>query len=286
MNEKVGIYVNPAGHEQYRRQAVQVSQRLSNSVLHELTFPLAEIPVDEGLVIVAGGDGSVKGVMEAMLQRDNPGLLLIIPAGAQNGLFTGLKDEKATLTVDQVLDTETNHIPHFRPGNIEGELFVHLADVTKSGVLQIKYSEAMRKFTHPSLRKLRGYGGVAAAFVKIKKGEDYPSYGMKMLMPSPYIGSRKVYPDQKLHSDELTLVSLDAENKVEGAVKMTIVLLCIVGRRKPPKSVAEVRTQKSFEIETHSFDINADGELRTLPKKGTIFVARDKRSLQVAALVN
>ncbi len=285
MHEKVGIYVNPAGHDGYRKRAIKLAREIPSTTLHELKFPLEEIPDDETILIVVGGDGSVKGVTEAMLKRDNPGLLLIIPAGAQNGLYTGLKDERSTLTVEQVLDKATSHIPHFRPGNIEGELFVHLADVTRSGVLQIQYAEAIRKYTPPRLRKLRGYAGVVAAFVKIQKGEDYPSYGMETLMPTPYIGSRKVYPKQQLYSDKLTLISVKAKNKGEGAVKMAILLLAIVAKAKPPKAVAEVKTQPSFEIETHSFDINADGELRTLPKKGTIFVARDHRSLQVAALV-
>ena len=51
-----------------------------------------------------------------------------------------------------------------------------------------------------------------------------------------------------------------------------------------PIRKAKISTEQSFTLENCSSEINVDGELRTLPKSGTIFVARSKKSLRVAAL--
>lgn len=282
MHEKIGIYVNPLVPQKYQKYAVDLSRQLPDSTLHELRFPLTSIPDKKTTVIVIGGDGSVKETTRVLLERDNPGLLLAVPAGSQNGLFWALTDGKTVVSIDQIRDGATSHIPFFRPGTINSEIFNHLADLTKAGALQLEYAEALRSYTP---RRLRAFVGVIVGFIKIKKEPDYSSYGFKMLMTSPYIGPHKVFPEQNMYEDTLTLVTMDVKSKAEGAIKMARILLCLMNHEKPPASLVKFTTQQSFTINDHYPKINVDGEPRTIPKEEPIFVARSKKSLQVAALV-
>ncbi|MDO8619674.1 MAG: diacylglycerol kinase family protein [Candidatus Daviesbacteria bacterium] len=282
MHEKIGIYVNPIVPQRYQRYAVELSEQLPKNTLHKLTFPLLSIPDEETTIIIIGGDGSIKETTKALLKKDNPGLLLIVPAGSQNGFFHALRDKKTLVSMDQIRDGATDHIPLYKPGIINNEPFNHLADLTKAGALQQKYSEALRSYIP---RRLRALTGVAIGFAKIKTGPDYPSYDFKMLMPSPYIGPLKIFPEQDLYGDTVTLVTMDAKSKAEGVLKTTLVLLYLINHKHPPTSLVKIETQRSFTVADHYPEINMDGESMSIPKKDSVFVSRSKKSLQIATLI-
>lgn len=281
MHEKIGIFVNRTAQKQHKRSAVDLASKLRIGEPRELAFPLQAIPDEVETAIVVGGDGSVKAVMEELFKRKNPGFLLIVPAGSQNGLYRALTDEKSVVTLEQVQGNDTGHIRSYTPGSINGELFNHLADVTKAGTLQLKYAEALRPFTP---REARAFAGIAVAYVAIRRGEDFPSYGIRTFMPTPFIGKRKVFPQQEVYGDEVTLVALEAKNKLEGAAKMGLFVVYALLGKMPPRAIAEVKTEKSFTVDVYSQELNIDGELRRVPNSGTIFVARHDKSLQAAAL--
>lgn len=283
-HEKVRIYVNPASQERYRNEAIGLSKKLPQATLHELRYPLESIPDGVETVIVVGGDGSVKGVMDKLFDRDNPGRLLIVPAGSQNGLHKTLVDAQSKITLEQLQDNYMSHIPHLRPGSVNGETFVHLADITKAGVLQIEYVEAMRKTRVP--RKARAYAALVPVIFAIKRGEDYPTYGFDVFYPGPYIGAIKISPGQNIYDNNLTHISMQAKNKIEWAIKSGALFfyMLTLGGKTPPETIAKITSKQSFELNAYGTEINVDGEIKPLPKTGTIFVARDKRSLPIAAL--
>lgn len=281
MNEKVGIYVNPAGQKQYKKQAVVLSEKIPNSVMHELRFPLKSIPDEEETVAVFGGDGSTNSIAEAMLKRNNPGLLIVVPAGSENGLYTALTDANSIVNLEQIRNKSTSHIPLFKPGSINGEIFNHIADLTKAGALQLKYAEAIRPFTP---RSIRAFAGVAIGYVMIKNDKEYPTYEFKLLMTSPYFGKYKIIPEQNIYDETITLVTLQARNKMEGIVKSAALLFYLRRHKTPPETVAKISKEKSFTLTAYCSELNVDGELKTIPTCDTIFVARDKRALQAAAL--
>lgn len=106
-----------------------------------------------------------------------------------------------------------------------------------------------------------------------------------MLMPSPYIGPLKIFSEQDIYGDTVTLVTMDARSKAEGALKTIQVLLYLINHRHPPTSVVKIETQKAFIIDDHYPEINMDGESVTIPKKDPVFVSRSKKSLRIAALI-
>ncbi len=280
MHKEIGIFVNPASQTGYKRAARDLSLQLQTGEPRELTFPLDPIPEEIETSIVFGGDGTVKGIMEALLQRGSPGLLVVVPAGSQNGLWHALTDKRSTLNVEQLQSSRTAHIPLYVPGSMHGEIFNHLSDATKAGTEQLRWAETIRPYVP---RIARAYAAVALAYVAIRNGEDFPSCSIRTLMPTPYIGTKKVFPQQEIYGDDVTLVSLDAENKLQGAAKMGLFVFYLLVGKHPPKQIAEITTAKSFTVNVYSQKFNVDGEMRTLPNRGTIFVARHHRSLQVAA---
>src|SRR5581483_9774153 len=64
------------------------------------------IPKEVRTTIVFGGDGSVKAVMEKLLQRDDPGLLVVTKSGSQHGAFNAAKNEAPALSPAQLLSAD------------------------------------------------------------------------------------------------------------------------------------------------------------------------------------
>lgn len=276
MHERIRIYTNPSGQNKLKEQAKTLLGKLPDSSLKPLTFPLEEIPDEVETVIVAGGDGSVKTVTEALSKQEKPGLLLIMPAGSQNGLYNSLLDTDSTIRLEQLLGKSSNHIPSFRPGQISGELFNHVAEITKVGLLEHQLDERFRKLVP---RRVRSF---LAAGITMEKTTNHEA---KVLMLSPYIGSLKVFPDQKLYSDYLTMLSIQTNNPVTTAVKLAALSTYFLMAKQPPVTLARFSSQPSFLIQDSCGEINVDGEVRIPSKNGPLLIHRSTRSIQAAALL-
>lgn len=283
MRQEIGIFINKLADPRRRSQAIDLSHKISGVEVKELSFPMSSIPENIGIAISVGGDGTARTVTEELLKRENPGFLAVFPGGSQNGFYHSLVDAGAVITVEQLRDQDIKTIPYFRPGIISGKIFNLIADLTKAGVMQAEESERIRRFIP---RKLRAHVGVSIAWVKLSTSEDYPRYETKTFMTSPFIGSFKIFHKQRLHSDALTCASMNAGNKEDAALKLAAFLIYMLAGAEIPSNIMEFTTNRSFQISNLGrSEINADGEVVPISREGTIFVARNPKPLQAAALL-
>ncbi len=144
VENRVGIFVNPDARKDITDQTLNFAERLPNAEIFPLRFPLDRIPDSLKTAIVVGGDGSVKGVVEKLLEKDNPPNLLVLPGGSENGFYRSLVHANATVPFKKVGFDPEEKYSLFHPGMINGHIFVNAAGWGKIEIQNAKVNEQLR----------------------------------------------------------------------------------------------------------------------------------------------
>lgn len=282
MAERIRFYVHATARQRAKTQALDISSKLQGARVEELKFPVSPIPDSVETVVVVGGDGSVRAVTESMLDRDNPGTLIVTPAGSLNGFYQGLMNARAVMPVAKLGSGELE-IQRYYPGEISNKPFIHLAGWGRREVLHARYSEELRG---KMPRELRPYGAVIFELLTVRNLGKDSFYQTRFAMTTPHVGALKIYPSQEFYGNTVTVASMRAENKRQAFVKFLVGYVYALCRQPIPRSIIDFSTNTSFSFPNENRgEANLDGQVLPIPKQGTIYIARNKKGVQAAALV-
>lgn len=276
MKEIVSIYLSPKAGDVLRSKVANLNQDVPGSVLHDLTFPLRKIPTSAQTVVVAGGDGSAREVVRKVLPLKKKPLVLVLPGGSQNGFYRSLVDAKCQLTLEQVLNKETDQIPFFKPGLVNGQPFVHALgweeDMLKIGQVNDKFREFMpRQISYI----------MASVWVGLPRLIAPKSKTFQVSMTSPYLGHRRyLTEDYELISEQIAVASVTRKGTRRGRDQFNNFLDLVMD--------LEVQKSTDFEIEASPGEqfksANFDGDILPIKPCRKLHITRHPTGLKVAAL--
>lgn len=218
-----------------------------------------------------------------MLERHDPGIVLVMPGGSQNGFYNSLLDAKTVVGKDQVLTQEFSDIRDFRPGNIGNKTFNHVVGLGNNEIRHGVTSSLLRDWVIIP----RGGRDVFVSFLnalEYYKSGKMGEFNMKIILTSQFIGSFKMIREQNLYEDTLTLVS-QAKNAKNPIVRASLFFMLRKLNLPVSEGLVELETKKEFEFESsYKNQINLDGELIPFKSNGTIFVRRHEKAIKAAAL--
>ncbi|GEM_PF-3384313 len=280
MPERIGFLIHKTARENIKRKTVDLAESTENSYIKELRFPLSEIEKDTNIVVVVGGDGSVRRVSEALIGKENP-ILLVAPGGSQNGFYRALLDTRTVITSDQLTQQSIEKIPSFRPGIINGRLFNHQSAVGELALIQSEFNHRLRAHQFP-----RNYRTYAASALTIARGltlKEESDYLVRLAATNPYAAALKILPEQDLFSDTLSLISIkSAKTRIQSVAKLGFIFFCALIGGKPP--LLDIQSDRIFNFSEEIKKANNDGEVLDLNEDKTIRIERSKQSIRVAAL--
>jgi diacylglycerol kinase family enzyme len=276
MSERVSILINRTARESVAQKVINLG--IQEARISDLTYPV-QIPETTKATIVVGGDGSVRSVMEALLERDEPGRLLVVKGGSQNGTYEALKGEKVIFRA-QEFALGTSKTPMYSPGLVNGKLFHHGAGTGFFEVRQAIENERIRRSTTP--RPLQAYAAVYRTMAAALRADAPKKRFVRTFLTSRYVGPLQVLPKQKqpLFGDEITMVETEGDLVV---ARFFLALLYALNRKTPPSQFATVTTSREFVTKADSTTANLDGEVVDIFSR-EIKVSRSKKGIKMAAL--
>lgn len=286
MKEKIGFFIHPLSRIDYKRKALDLAGEIPNSFTEELKFPFTQAIADTKAIVIVGGDGSLRSVSEYLMAEKDPPSLIVMPGGSHNGVYRSLKDASVTTSKDQLIKGESEEIPTFRPGLINGQLFNHFTGWEELELLHARSSERIRRFFYP--RNYRMFAAGIFAIAGSLKMQGNPEYLMRIVITSPFVGPIKAVPDQELYSDKLTLLSVSsAPTRLQSAARLGILLFHSLTKMSPPENILSIESSASFEFEYKgkTYTANADGQIVDISSSTKVNIGRSDKGLKISALV-
>ena len=229
MPERIRFYIHPTAREAYKQKAVQLSSRMPESSVQELFYPLEPISETVQTVVTVGGDGTVRSVMEKLLERDDPGVMLVIKGGSQNGFYRSLVSEGTTVQSSQIAHADTTSIRLFHPGMINEHMFAHIAETGSIIEAFCKRNEALRSSKIP--RAMRAFvAGVQTIPSEVDKNKEQAL--LRVFATGAHMGLLRLFPQQELYADNLSMLSVDNVNKREARAKTLLFLYNLALKKK------------------------------------------------------
>lgn len=270
MKKKLLLVINPvSGTVQDKSETVaQIKDKLENQHL-ELTVWETTGEDDQAkirkliqqdsfdAVLIGGGDGTIKMVVEAVLDADHT--VGIIPLGSANGLATSLEIASMDEAIEAIIDEEEIKMDAIK---INGELSLHLSDFGFNASL-------IKKFEDGGERGMLSYfkSSVAQLFdvqpyqFEIAIGEKVEQIEAKMLVianGNKYGTGALINPVGKIDDGFFEIIALDPIG-IEDWVKVSIALFR--GNLNEMESVRIWQASKAEIKNLGGADFQIDGEL-------------------------
>ena len=285
MPERIRFYIHPTAREAYKQKAVQLSSRMPESSVQELFYPLEPVPETVQTVVTVGGDGTVRSVMEKLLERDDPGVMLVIKGGSQNGFYRSLVSEGTTVQSSQIARADTTYIRLFHPGMINEHMFAHIAETGSIIEAFCKRNEALRSSKIP--RAMRAFvAGVQTVLSEVDKNREQPL--LRVFATGANMGLLRLFPQQELYADNLSMLSVDNVSKREARAKMILFLYNLVLKERALEGLAETSCAAAFVIDDSNqpySKVGLGGDIFPLAPHVDICVRRSEKPLRAAALL-
>ncbi len=151
VNPKSGSHLDITGirrlYDSIRNRGVDVHLKLTKSLEHAGTLAKNACLSGATLIIVAGGDGTVRTVIDAIVGTNIP--ILIIPAGTENLLAGVVGLDGSIATTENAINN--GHIIDMDLGQANGQHFMAITGVGfDAEVIQKIYSQRTGHITHAS----------------------------------------------------------------------------------------------------------------------------------------
>ncbi len=286
MHEQIRVFVNRKAVASSQEKARRFAQKTGSEVSELNGVPLNLENVDT--VVVVGGDGSVRSVMQQILEKESPARLVVMPGGSQNGLHHALVDAGAMVTESEKGVAGT--FLEFHPGSVNEVLFHHGAGWDEFMVKQGVAVEGLRNFFP---RKLLGYLGGAWALVIANpaRRDENEGFVFRMAVTAPYCGPVRLpmFTHLSLGGENIGMMTVSGQSPTEVKAKAGLLAIYLRLGIHPPLSVVSAEEKPLFTFkngQVQEASINADGEVGAFPHNGIIYVRRMEKSVRVAALVD
>ncbi|MDP3998596.1 MAG: diacylglycerol kinase family protein [bacterium] len=284
MLKEVGIFVHPYAGRPAQNRAREISKTTPNSFL---TSDINDIKETDGPVLVAGGDGSIRRVVECLCRDERFGPIGALGGGTNNVLRRGLVKKGLVLTLENFLSGQTKDDLKkflFKPGLFGQTTFNITVGLGK-----------FEKTTGTILESLRGYAPrpvkskITSLLSVISMARANPNVPpLDLFSTSPNFGSVTLFPKQKLHSSLLTHAWIE-EPGARGAGKLALSLVFWQAGIEPPSSCIKTEQGEAFEIPYDDPRIWIDGDTvfkRSLKEvHGNILVSRSAKTVALTAIV-
>lgn len=281
MNKKLLLVINPiSGTVQDKTETVAlIKEKLENQHLQltvwETTGEDDQTEIRKLIqqnrfdaVLIGGGDGTIKMVVEAVLDSDHA--VGIIPLGSANGLATSLEIANLEEAMEAILDEEEIKMDAIK---INGELSLHLSDFGFNASL-------IKKFEDGGERGMLSYfkSSVAQLFdvqpyqFEITIGDKVEQIEAKMLVianGNKYGTGALINPVGKINDGLFEIIALNPTG-IEDWVKVSIALF-----RGNLNEMESVRIWQAYKAEIKNLDradFQIDGELLGKVDKVTVEV--------------
>ena len=270
MNKKLLLVINPVSGtiEDKTETVAMIKEKLENQHLQltvwETTGEDDQAKIRKLIqkdkfdaVLIGGGDGTIKMVVEAVLDADHA--VGIIPLGSANGLATSLEIANLDDAIEAIIEEEEIKMDAIK---INGELSLHLSDFGFNASL-------IKKFEDGGERGMLSYfkSSVAQLFdvqpyrFEIEIGGKVEQIEAKMLVianGNKYGTGALINPLGKINDGFFEIISLNPTG-IENWVKISIALFR--GNLNDMESVRIWKASKAEITNLDGADFQIDGEL-------------------------
>lgn len=280
MRERVGAYIHPTARFEIASKTAKIISQLPYGNVHKLRFPLEVVP-NEDIVVVVGGDGSVRSMMETLIKRrDDSGVLLIANGGSQNGLYRSLRSENQSFSFRT--PRIATDIPEFKPGLINENIFTHTAGIEPIIKPYSTLNENLRDSKLP--RDTRAFFAAFFSGLRNMNTDTMNEPFIRLVMTGQNLGPLFILPRQSLYSDCLSLITVDNMPKREMIRKLFVLFGSVLLGKAPPESLANLEEAREFSLLTEQKIVGLGGDIFPL-SRGDVFIRRSDKGIRTAALV-
>lgn len=271
---ELGVYINGTADPEILATAYSITgpgiTRISS--ISELKFRGA---LPRGFII-AGGEGSIRVVVQEMYKRGEIGPVGLLGGGTQNVLFNEL-GKRQTMTLEEFCDTPSDKFPAellFHPGQTEDIRFINQFAIgafeQRNGEINSRLHFLPRGYK-PAIVRITA--GVIATFSLSRR--------IDMFSVVPNIGNVHAFPKQDPFGPEITHAWIEGW---DAPLKLAKTLIYWWQNKVPPPSVLKTESGLSFSISSHAKKAWVDGDTIPNPNKGEFEIKRTKTPFPVVAL--
>lgn len=198
---ELGIYTNPFVPEIIKKRAVDISQLAPGfaSIIH----PFRRKEPFPNRVIVAGGEGSIRTILQIMHDREEIRPVGLLPGGSQNVLYNALFELDLKSDVKAFLEKGLDEYPEdqrLRLGMINDRVFINHVGLGRFEQYLGEFNNRLRFL--PNGRRTLVAALFSLTFATLDPNSRREILNLYTIVP--VIGQVPAFPDQRLLSDTLT----------------------------------------------------------------------------------
>lgn len=281
----IGVFTNRHVGEVTQQKAAGIAARYGVPVTDISNVP-NKLPQ---LAIVAGGEGSVRQVVEIAYRQKSVPTVGILGGGSNNVMFTRLSELGLSAAEEELPAFLDGEIPReflFRPGVLkgdDGEEIVLFNNHVGLGAYERAVGTANEKLRFLPRQHHRSFasrlGAVALAIKPVLKGEE----PLDVYTVSPKIGSTNAFPDQSLHGEDLTHAWVEGD-RFQKLVKLLLTLFAWQQNTRPPSRILQTERRRKFKSKIVRDSVWIDGDtVATEPQEHVVFM-RSSRAIPLFAI--
>lgn len=283
VSKETGFFIHPYADGKTQEQARQIQTGIPGSFL---TQELADIKKTSGPIIIIGGDGSIRRVMEVVYRNGQlERQLATLGGGTNNVLHKALIKAGATLSLESFLD---QNVPRKRyllhPGVFgDNQVFTVAVGVGNFEKDAGSFLERFRAYAPRGWRL--NIASIASTFSTAVAMVKNPNFRpIDLVSVSPDFGSVTLFPQQELHSTLLTHAWIE-EKGIEGFRRLLLTLLYWRTGNEPPQSILQTEQANEFTLLNHDSTLLVDGDTFFRRNHGNILVSRAAQALAISAII-
>ncbi|MBI2086289.1 hypothetical protein HYT74_03025 [Candidatus Daviesbacteria bacterium] len=270
------VIVNPHSSKSSKDQASKIA-RMNGSPLHTIN---SGPNVSSQKIIVAGGDGSVRAVLESVYRSEVTKPVGILAGGTNNIIYSILKKSGKVLPASEFVNSD--EFPDdlgFRPGIFQERLFLLHVGLGSFEQLIGSTNEYFRGYLP---RKLRPRAAYLCALSKVFNQSDSPHI-LDVYSTTSHLGYENAFPSQQFHGGLLTRAWIESGSKREEFMKLFFCLVAWQLHLRPPSSILSIKQKDLFNTENSPFEAWFDGD--NLPVKSGSEIRRLDFVIPLVAII-
>lgn len=277
---ELGIFIHPYSAPEIQKRAHLIKERHPDSFL---TQELKDLQGNLGSILIAGGDGSVRRVIQSLYDGEDLKPIGLLGGGTNNVLYKNLVRAGIVLSVEDFLDSRPKKEEHlFLPGLFDDN---HVFTITVGA----GHFEKMVGLSHEKLRAytpgaLRRRISPLISLLPAMIRHNPNLLPLDLISTSPNFGSASLFPKQELHSSLLTHAWIE-EKGLRGFTRLLLTLFYWQTGKEPPQSLLQTEQASSFEVLNPDSILWVDGDTLLKRASGNILVSRASRAVAITAIV-
>lgn len=287
VKKEAGIFINPHSNKDIQDR---VLKRIIPRVNAGFYSPGEQNESLPGKIIVIGGEGTIRDVIQDMVDKDDVTPLGIVAGGTNNVLYRTLLANGNSMGLSDFMEYDTDELARrfsFRPGLFEQSAFTNQVGL---GIFEQSQGTSNEKLRGVLRGKLPGRSRLFAASFKalltaLTQGSDTLAE-LDLYSLTPFVGSKKLFPDQDPNGDLITHAHILGNSKTQRMRYLTIVAASWALGKIPPPNTLEMEQDYSFTADiSHSPAIWLDGDTKPLhSEKREVVITRWNKAIPVVAI--